>query len=158
MRRYLFVLLVIISSLAACRGGGAEAEQPIGGFRVDQATAVLSLPSDTGAIYLRIHNGTGQDETLTGAAVPGCAAVELHEMLMDGDVMLMRQVEGDGILIPAGETVTLDSGGLHIMCAGKTAAFAVGDSVPVTLQFASGRVEEVAAEVVDPAGVHDHDE
>lgn len=152
MSRYLFGLLVLMLGLAACRGD-AEEERPIGGLRVDQVTAVLSLPSETGAIYMRIHNGTGQDEALTGAVVPGCEAVELHEMRMDGDMMLMRQVEGNRIVIPRGETVMLQRAGLHIMCIGKTVEFAVGDAVSVTLQFEGAGAVEVTAEVIDPAEV-----
>ena len=153
MIRYLFVFLVLVMGLVACRGE-AEEERPIGGLRVDRVTAVLSLPSDTGAIYMRIHNGTGSDDALVGATVPGCETVELHEMTMQGDVMIMRQVEGNRIAIPAGETVILQTGGLHVMCIGKTAEFAVGDAVPVTLEFDSAGAVEVTAEVIDPAGMH----
>lgn len=154
MHRLGFIFLVSIISLAACRGE-VEEDQPIGGLRVDQVTAVLSLPSDTGAIYMRIHNGTGQDETLVGAAVPGCETVELHDMRVDGDVMMMHQVEGNRIPIPAGETVMLQRGGLHVMCIGKTADFVVGHSVPVTLEFDGAGMVEVTAEVVEPGDAVD---
>ena len=112
--------------------------------------ANLTLPTEMGAVYLTITNGTDQDEVLTGASVPGCTTIELHEMRMEDDVMVMRPVEGGQIVIPAGETVELKQGGLHIMCIGKTGEFTVGDKVPVTLEFSSAGSVEVTAEVIAP--------
>ncbi len=71
-------------------------------------------------------------------------------MIMENDVMVMRQMEGNRIPIPAGETVMLQRGGLHVMCIGKMAEFAVGQSVPVTLTFEKAGTMEVTAEVIDP--------
>ncbi|HRO91899.1 MAG TPA: copper chaperone PCu(A)C [Promineifilum sp.] len=110
----------------------------------------MSLPMPNGAVYMTITNGTADDDALIDAAVPGCDAVELHEMIMENDVMVMRQMEGNRIPIPAGETVVLQRGGLHVMCIGKTAEFAVGESVPVTLTFEKAGTMEVTAEVIDP--------
>lgn len=130
--------------LAACGSGGS------GRLEVSGVRANLTLPSDTGAVYMTIANGTDQDERLLGATVPGCGAIELHEMTMDGDVMIMRQVEGGELPIPAGETVELVPSGLHVMCIGKTGNYAVGDTIPVTLEFAAAGTIEVTAEVVAP--------
>jgi periplasmic copper chaperone A len=53
----------------------------------------------------------------------------------------MVQVE-DGIPVPAGETVVLAQGGLHVMFMGLTEAWSEGDGVPVTLVFErAGSVE-----------------
>ena len=54
------------------------------------------------------------------------------------------------IPIPAGQTVMLERGGLHVMCIGKTGEFTVGQSVPVTLTFETAGQMEVAAEVIEP--------
>lgn len=151
MRRFTLIALIFLALLAAC--GGDDDERAAGRLAVDDVTANLALPSDTGAIYLHIHNETDRDETLRGATVPGCAAVEIHDMIMDGDVMKMRPVDG-GVPIPAGETVKFRHGGLHMMCIGKTADFAVGASVPVTLEFANAGAMEVTAEIIDPTDSH----
>jgi copper(I)-binding protein len=55
-------------------------------------------------------------------------------MSMDGAVMRMRQIEG-GLAAPAGATVTLSPGGMHLMFYGVTQPFAEGESIPVTLTF-----------------------
>ena len=69
---------------------------------------------------MKIHNGTGTDDELVGAEFEGCGAIELHNMFMEKDVMVMREVEGGKIPIPAGETVELKPGGYHLMFMQRT--------------------------------------
>jgi periplasmic copper chaperone A len=144
--------LLLLLVLVAC--GGNQVEEPdrpvTGELTVDNVTANLTLPSTTGAVYMRIANGSGSDDALIGAEVPGCGTVELHEMIMQDDVMMMRQMEGNRIPIPAGETVMLERGGLHVMCIDKTGEYTVGEMVPVTLQFEQAGTMEVMAEIVAP--------
>ena len=144
-------MLLLVVVLVAC--GGQTADTPPAAndeLVVDNVTANLTLPTTSGAVYMRITNGTDQDDALLGAIVPGCGLVELHEMVMDGDVMRMNPVEGGQIPIPAGQTVMLERGGLHVMCMEKTGTYAVGDTVPVTLQFANAGTIDVSAEVIEP--------
>lgn len=149
------IVLALIFTVTACGGqnedmASDETALSSGELVVDNVTANLTLPTATGAVYMRISNGTGQDDVLLGAEVPGCGTVELHEMSMDGDIMRMRPVEGGRIPIPAGQTVMLQRGGLHVMCIDKTGEFVVGDSVPVTLQFERAGTVEVSAQVIEP--------
>ncbi len=150
MKRQLLVMLVwltIAIALVGCSGGGGDADIEVTGI-----TANLSLPTDTGALYMTITNHSNEDDSLIGATVPGCGVMELHEMRMEGEVMTMQQVEGGQIPIPAGESVELARGGLHVMCLQKSGEFAVGETVEVTLNFANAGEIEVSAEVIDPAG------
>jgi hypothetical protein len=67
--------------------------------------------------------------------------VELHQMKMDGDVMMMSPVEA-GVEIPAGGTVTLAPGALHLMFMRLTGPFEEGSTVPVLMTFkTAGEVE-----------------
>lgn len=141
----------LVLVLAAC--GGQTTDNPAAGsgaLVIDQVTANLTLPTASGAVYMRITNGTVEDDVLLGAVVPGCGLVELHEMSMDGDVMRMRPVDGRQIPIPAGATVMLERGGLHVMCMEKSGTYTVGETVPITLEFANAGTVEVDAEVVAP--------
>lgn len=154
MKRFILLFSTLIL-LTAC-GSASESEPTTnesnntsGELTVTDVTANLSLPTDTGAVYMTITNGTDTDDSLVNADVPGCGVVELHEMSMDGDVMVMRQVEGGEIPVPAGATVTLKRGGLHVMCIEKAEPTAVGETVPVTLTFANAGTIEVQAEVID---------
>jgi copper(I)-binding protein len=150
MKRLVAIALVLMALLVACGGGEGMGETAAGELVVESVMGNLTLPMPNGAVYMTITNGTDSDDALIDAVVPGCGAVELHEMIMEDDVMVMRQMEGNRIPIPAGETVMLQRGGLHVMCIGKTAEFAVGESVPVTLTFENAGTMEVTAEVIDP--------
>jgi copper(I)-binding protein len=153
MKTKLIAILVLALLLVGCGGEEMTETTATGELTVDQVTAILSLPSETGAVYMRISNGTAADDALIGVTVPGCGAVELHEMTMVDDVMTMRQVEGNRIPIPAGQTVMLERGGLHVMCLGKTGEFSVGQNVPLTLEFETAGAIEAEAEVVDPGEI-----
>ena len=64
--------------------------------------------------------------------------------------MTMRQVEGDGVPIPAGEVVELKPGGLHLMCIGKETPAELGSRMDIVLEFANAGAVNVTAEVVAP--------
>lgn len=86
--------------------------------------------------FLTIRNAGDAEDRLIGAASDVAASVEIHEMTMNGDVMTMRQ-RADGLAIPAGETVQLSPGGLHLMFLDLRQPLVEGDSVDVTLTFES---------------------
>jgi hypothetical protein len=85
-----------------------------------------------GGGYVRIVGGAADDKLLSASsAVAG--RVELHTMSMEGDVMRMRQV--DDIAVPAGQTVDLKPGGLHMMFMDLKAPLKTGSNFPLTLRF-----------------------
>ena len=138
-------MLALVMLLAAC-GGGASGELTVENVWGRTSPAV----ADNGAFYMTITNGTGEDEELLGATIDVCGAVELHEMFMtENDVMRMQQVPGGLIPIPAGETVKLEAGGLHVMCIGKTAEFEAGQTYDLTLNFANAGERVVTADIRD---------
>ena len=75
---------------------------------------------------------SAQGGRLVAASSPLADAVEIHEMAMDGNVMRMRALP-DGLVLPAGTSVVLQPGGLHLMLLGLKRPLAAGDTVPVTL-------------------------
>jgi periplasmic copper chaperone A len=85
-----------------------------------------------GGGYMKLEN-KGDADRLLSVSADVAASVELHEMKMDGDVMRMRQV--DAIVLPAGKTVELAPGALHIMFVGLKAPLAAGSSFPMKLKF-----------------------
>ncbi|TCI00308.1 copper chaperone PCu(A)C [Roseococcus sp. SYP-B2431] len=86
-----------------------------------------------GAGFVTIRNSGAEADRLVAASSPAATRVELHTSLREGDVMRMRPVEN--IPVPAGGSVTLAPGGLHLMLLGLTRPLAVGQTVPVTLRF-----------------------
>jgi copper(I)-binding protein len=81
--------------------------------------------------------------TLVSAMSPVAGVVEIHEMVMDGNVMKMRAVTA--IDLPAGKAVDLKPGGYHVMLMDLKQDLKPGQSVPVTLiiEGAGGKRESV---------------
>ena len=76
----------------------------------------------------------------------------VYEHADDG---VARMVHLDAIDIPAGGSVTLAPGGLHIMLMGLTGPVTEGDMIPATLVFETAGRVEVEFSVDAPAGM-DH--
>jgi copper(I)-binding protein len=91
--------------------------------------------SETGAVFMSIENRGTTADALIGAATAVCRSVELHESVVEGDVMKMRPVEGGRIEIPRGEVVELKPGGQHIMLIGLWEKLTPGESFVLTLEF-----------------------
>ena len=85
-----------------------------------------------GGAYLKIFGGASPDRLLSASAAVA-KHVELHTMEMDGSVMRMRHV--DAVAVPAGQTVELKPGGLHVMFMGLAQPLQNGSSFPLTLRF-----------------------
>lgn len=103
---------------------------------IRDAWARPTVPGQTSTgVYAKLSSGPGL--TLVGATSPLAAAVELHEMKLEGDVMRMRPLDR-GLALPPGEAVELKPGSYHLMVTGLTQALAVGGSLPVTLKFVDG--------------------
>jgi periplasmic copper chaperone A len=113
--------------------------------------AAASQPVQISGAWIRAavkgQSGTGGFMTLTSAKAATLVgftstvakANQLHQMVMDGDVMRMSEIKA--IDMPAGQAVELKPGGNHIMLMGLKNALNVGDTVKLTLKFkdASGK-------------------
>jgi len=101
------VLVSLLLVLTACGGDG-------GSIEVEDATFRLGR-SDLGAGYMTVTNSTGETVTLEAVSAEGVGRIELHETLIgDGDIATMQE-RPDGFEIAAGETITLEPGGKHLM-------------------------------------------
>jgi copper(I)-binding protein len=87
--------------------------------------------------FLTITNSGTEDDRLVAVTTSIAKEAQIHEMALENEIMKMRRLE-DGLVIPAGETVTLAPGGYHLMFMGLTGAIAEGDAVAVTLTFERG--------------------
>lgn len=64
---------------------------------------------------------------------PVAGRAEVHQMAMEGQTMRMQKV--DGIDLPAGQAVSLSSGGYHVMLFDLKQQLKEGEQVPLTLTF-----------------------
>ncbi len=108
------------------------------------------------AAFMQITNNGDTAVTVTGASSSVSSVTELHTHIQDQGVMRMRRI--DGIELPAGETVSLQPGGLHVMLIGLEKNLAEGDSVNLTLEFSDGSTEalEMPVQPVIPMGHQMH--
>jgi len=87
-----------------------------------------------------------QDTRLIAARPPVAGVVELHEMVMDGDVMKMRQIPGLDIV--PGRVLDLKPGGFHVMLLDLKGQLRGGDVVPITLVFEDARTKKTFTQEV----------
>lgn len=106
-----------------------------GGLTIPGAFTRAMLPqARTGGGYMSIANAGSEPDRLVGAESEAAKLAQLHVMQMDGEVMKMGEVE-DGVGIPAGGTVTLVPGGLHVMLLGIEVPFKEGECLELSLEF-----------------------
>lgn len=83
--------------------------------------------------FLKIENRGSGEEVLLGLDCPDAAAVEMHEMFHEADMMKMRKMEQ--WTIPAHGSLALVPGGGHLMFLGLRRPLKEGDTVQLTLHF-----------------------
>jgi copper(I)-binding protein len=134
-------------ALAATIAHGHEYQA--GGLTIGHPHARPTAPAQpTGGGYMKLVNN-GPADRLLAASAPVATSVQLHSMQMEGDVMRMREV--DAIDLPAGKTVELKPGGLHLMFIGLKAPFVPGQKIPLKLRFE--KAGEVSVEMTVDAAV-----
>jgi hypothetical protein len=126
---------VLVLAVCACSEPPRQAQ---GGIAiVDPWARATPAGATVGAGYMQIVNNGPSPVKLVGGQTPVAERVEIHMMSMEGGVMAMRSLPG-GLDIPAGGTVSLAPGGLHVMMIGLRQPLAEGESVPLTLIFDTG--------------------
>ncbi len=126
--------LALVACSATCAtvlaAAPAPAPAPVVNVTAPWVRATVPAQKATGAfMYLLAPKGA----KLVGVSTPVAARSELHHMMMDGDMMKMRQVEA--IDLPAGKGINLASGSYHIMLMGLKRRLKDGETVDLTLDL-----------------------
>ncbi len=83
----------------------------------EDARIRLPVPgSDKSVGYFQLTNTTDADISISSAEAMGVRTIEFHTMTVVDDMMRMRRL--DGFVVPAGQTVSFESGGKHLMLFG----------------------------------------
>ena len=131
MRRSLLCLFALALSAAPALAHSVE----FGALSLtDLWTRATPPKAPTAGGYLTITNNGNTPDRLIAVSSPVAEVGELHVMETKDGVMTMHPVEG-GIEIPAGSTVTLAPGGLHVMFVTVKEPLVEGGKMPVTLTF-----------------------
>lgn len=109
------------------------------------------------AAYLRIDNPDAVEISIVGASSPQFETVELHRTeIVDG---IARMVAQQRLIVPAGDTVVFEPGGLHLMLIKAHQPLQRGDQVEIQFQLSTGENLRIQAEVrpgMDDAMDHSH--
>jgi hypothetical protein len=122
----------IHAALAALLLAACSSQSAAPSIKVSDAWSRATVARQTsGAVYLVLANGGGEDRLVSVATPAGDASI--HSSSTEGGVMRMRPLHD--LPVPANSTVELKSGGTHIMIMGLKAPLAAGSSFPLDLKF-----------------------
>lgn len=129
------------------------------GLEIKHIYATATAPGQPhGAVFIKqVKNKAGTSDRLVGGKAAVSKSVEVHQMVMDQNVMKMREIPG--IEIPAKGHVSMDRGakeGYHLMLMNLTRPLADGERFPMTLIFQQAGALEVEVEVVKARAGHGH--
>lgn len=145
--KQVFCLLVLL-----CSGGGAAQASEL--MVHDAWIRGMPPTSRVVPVYLSLHNPSNKPLVLKGISSPR-GVVELHQTLMENEVMRMQSV---GVIqIPPHGMVKLAPGSYHGMMSDfKGGVPALGEEVQLTLTLADGESLSVTAKVTAQGAAHDH--
>jgi copper(I)-binding protein len=131
-------VVVVVLLLAGCGAGGT--------ITVEDAWARAAGAGDITGAFFTLDNG-GEDDVLLSADSDVAEAVEIHQTVMEGDIMSM--VMQESVAVPTGE-LAFQPGSLHVMLIGLTRDLNAGDEFALTLNFEQAGVVVVSVEVLAP--------
>jgi hypothetical protein len=142
-------MLLAALALAPARAPAEEGWR-LGDLVIEQAWArpTAGRPQN-GAAYLIITNHGAEPDRLVAAEGQIARLIDLHQHRIDPDgVVRMRPVAA--VDLPPGETVRLESGGLHVMLMGLAKPLRAGASFPLRLVFERAGAIEIEVSVGRP--------
>jgi copper(I)-binding protein len=125
VKQTLVCVLIIVFLLSGCAAPAAKEVQ------VREVWSRPAAQGGNGVVYFVIRS-SAEDE-IVGASSDVAESAEIHESRMSGDVMEMHHL--DSVPLGAGEEITFEPGGLHIMLIGLKQDLKIGDEFEITLQF-----------------------
>jgi periplasmic copper chaperone A len=145
--------LGLLLCVCAC-GAPVAPPQMVAPVAVAGAIAIseprVRLPAngrDQSAAYMTLTNQGPETDHLVQAISPDARRLELHAQVQSSDGMVaMREI--DHIDIPAGTSMALTPGGIHIMVKGMKPDLKLGETMTIRLIFASGQSAQFQAPVV----------
>ena len=147
-------ILATVVALALSASAAFAHDFTLGNLEIHHPASKATLPGQpVGGGFLTIANkGTEADRLVSITAPDVSDDVQIHDMAMENDVMKMRQL-ADGVELPAGATVELKSGGLHVMFMKIKHPLKEGDKFKATLTFEkAGKIDvDFKVEAAKPA-------
>ena len=137
----------VAAMLAAC---GNPSSESVDSLTVTDPWVKTAEAGGMTAAFATLENPTDADITVTGASTEAAGAVELHEVV-DGAM----QPKDGGFTVPAGGTLALAPGGLHLMLMALPDGITAGQDVTVTLELSQGGTVSFTAPAKDFDGANE---
>lgn len=133
MKRYIYLLCGLLFTLPA---------------RADVVVSDVYIPvmppaSDVFSAYMTITNSGDSERSLVAVESPLFGAVHLHQTVIANGTSSMNARHS--LIIGAGETVTLEPGGMHIMLMMPNSVVQAGAVIPLMLSFEDGEQIQISA-------------
>jgi len=139
----LSLLFAAVVGAACAKPDAAASANPL------EARSAWARPADSGAtsaVYFILGNISTASDTLTAVTSSGLAdRTEMHVSTQHGGMMHMSEVTS--LPVPSDDSVAFRPLGAHVMLTGLQRPLVEGDTISITLRFASGRTVEVRAGV-----------
>lgn len=139
----LFFILVVTTNIANV-SAAPKTDMPTLSFNkiiVPEAPPVASVM----VAYMNIKNNSNKTQTITQIMSPQFKRVEIHKMSMANGMMDMKQIK-DLPLKPK-QTITLETGGLHVMLIKPIKTLKHDDKVEITFKLSSGELTTINTQV-----------
>lgn len=151
------VLVVLAGLVAACGGPAGPSIEPENVWSrpamMDKGAAESSEGgmgmAGTGAVFMLLKNTGNEADRLLGGQTSVAEVVEIHETVMQDEVMKMQMLS-DGLEVPANGEVLLKPGSYHVMLIGMKQSLKVGDTFTLDLEFEKSGTITVEPEVKMP--------
>lgn len=146
MNKPFFAAILLAGSgiaLTACGAGTdeattAEAEEGIAGLSLAEPKLVLpAVEGNPGAIYFDLVNESERNYAVRKAEVEGAGRTEVHATMEYDGEMTMGETGPQTVM--AGDTMTFEPGGLHVMVFDLSPELQAGGTTQMTLTVAGGK-------------------
>jgi len=138
MMRFLLAVPVLLAL-------AAPAFADDGAIHIADAKARPTAPGGTGVVYMIVMNHGAADDDLTGLSTPIADKAEMHRTTTENGMSHMDAVAD--LPIKANGSASFEPGGLHVMLIGLKQPLKLGDSFPLTLNFAKAGAVSVTVSV-----------
>jgi copper(I)-binding protein len=138
LKNFLLILGVVVAGIGAAVSP-AQAEVEISDLWIREAPP----GAHSHAGYLAIYNAGSEEIALVSAVSDDYRQIMFHRTAYKEGVSSMQHLES--VIIPAGETLRFEPGGMHLMLMGPRQLLEEGDRVTICFIFSDGEHMAVPA-------------
>jgi periplasmic copper chaperone A len=133
--------ILILAFLTLAAKGWAGELAVIEGYALKSLTPMAK----SAAVYFTVSN-TGEADRMIGISTQAAVMAMIHESKIVDGIASMDML--DGVDVPAGGTVAMAQGGLHVMLTGLKAPLKEGETLSLDVAFEKAGVLKVEVPVV----------